>query len=144
VTTAGRAPRAAARRSRAGWPALAVMCGLCSTGCGRHAAPAEDVSVEWKLTPTPPIVGTPALGEMTLRDHARRPVHGARMQVEGHMSHAGMAPVIAAVAERGDGVYEAHLRFTMSGDWILLVTGWLPDGRRLDRRIDIAHARPPG
>jgi hypothetical protein len=92
----------------------------------------------------PPIVGTPALGEITLRDRARRPVPGARLQVVGLMSHAGMAPIIAVVAERGDGVYQVHLQFTMSGDWILLVTGSLPDGRRLSHQIDIANARPAG
>jgi hypothetical protein len=34
--------------------------------------------------------------------------------------------------EKGDGVYEASLQFTMVGDWILRVTGHLPDGRRID------------
>ena len=96
------------------------------------------------MTPAPPTVGTPALGEITLRDRARRPVDGARLQVVGLMSHPGMAPVIAAVAARGDGVYRVQLQFTMSGDWILLVTGSLPDGRRLSHQIDIANARPAG
>ena len=41
-----------------------------------------------------------------------------------------MAPVVADVIERGDGEYEAPLQFTMAGDWILLVTGQLPDGSR--------------
>jgi hypothetical protein len=132
--------------SRPVW-ALAVMfgfLGLCGTACAGHAAPAEDVSVEWTMTPTPPIVGAPALGQITLRDRARRPVRGAVLQVVGHMSHPGMAPVVAAVAEQGDGVYQVHLQFTMSGDWVLLVTGSLPDGRRLNHRIDIANARPAG
>jgi hypothetical protein len=131
-------------RSRAGWRAFALICGLFNTACDRRAALAEDVSVEWRMTPTPPIVGAPALGELTLRDRARRPVRGAILQVVGHMSHPGMAPVVAAVAERGDGVYQVQLRFTMSGDWILLVTGSLPDGRRLNHRIDVANARPVG
>ena len=47
------------------------------------------------------------------------------------MSHPGMAPVVADVVERGDGVYDAPLQFTMAGDWILLVTGQLADGRGL-------------
>jgi hypothetical protein len=132
------------RRSRAAWPVLAIACGLASSACGRRAALAEDVSVEWKMTPASPIVGTPALGEITLRDRALRPVHGARLQVVGLMSHPGMAPVIAAVAERGEGVYQVQLQFTMGGDWILLVTGLLPDGRRLSHQIDVANARPPG
>jgi hypothetical protein len=132
-------------RSRAARLVLgAAVCGVCSAACDRGVASADDVSVEWKMTPRLPIVGTAAIGEMTLRDHARRPVRGARLQIEGHMSHPGMAPVIAAAAERGDGVYEVRLQFTMSGDWILLVTGSLPDGRRLNHRIDTTHARPAG
>jgi hypothetical protein len=132
------------RRSRAAWLVLAVVCGLVCTACGRRAAVAEDVSVEWKLSPVPPIVGTPALGEITLRDRAHRPVRGARLQVVGLMSHPGMAPVFPAVTEQGDGVYQLHLQFTMGGDWILLVTGLLPDGRKFSHQIDIANARPAG
>jgi len=96
-------------------------------------------------TPVPPIAGTPALGEITLRDRALRPVLGARLQVVGLMSHPGMAPVFATVAERSDGVYQVQLQLTMSGDWILLVTGSLPDGRRLiSLQIDITNRRPAG
>lgn len=95
------------------------------------------------MTPTPPIAGGETRVEVTLRDDTRRPVRGANLQVEAHMSHPGMAPVIAPVTERGDGVYEVRLQFTMAGDWIVLVTGGLPDGRILNHRIDIA-ARPAG
>jgi hypothetical protein len=133
------------KRARAPLPVIAaVVCGTLGTACGRHAAIAEDVSVEWKMTPTQPIAGTPSLGVLTLRDGARRPVDGARLQVVGQMSHPGMAPVVATVTERGDGVYQVDLRFTMNGDWILLVSGSLPDGRRLNHRIDIANRRPAG
>ena len=96
------------------------------------------------MSPVPPIVGTPALGEITLRDRAQRPVLGARLQVVGLMSHPGMAPVFPTVTERGDGVYQVHLQLTMGGDWILLVTGLLPDGRKFSHQIDIANARPAG
>lgn len=84
------------------------------------------------------------MGEVTLRDAARRPVRGAKLQVEGHMSHPGMAPVIAKAAERADGVYEVQLQFTMRGDWILLVTGELPDGRRINHRVDVTTTGPSG
>jgi hypothetical protein len=133
------------QRSRSPLPVIAaVVCCTFGTACGRQAALAEDVSVEWKMTPTEPVAGTPSLGVLTLRDGARRPLDGARLQVVGHMSHPGMAPVVATVTERGDGVYEVELRFTMNGDWILLVSGSLPDGRRLNHRIDIANRRPAG
>ena len=123
---------------------LAVVCGNLGVACGRDRAEATGLSVEWKTTSPMPIGTTTVLGEITLRDQASRPVRGARLQVQGFMPHPGMAPVMATVAERGDGVYQVQLQLTMSGDWILLVTGQLPDGRRLNHRIDIANARPAG
>jgi hypothetical protein len=51
------------------------------------------------------------------------------------MAHPGMAPLVVTAVETGDGVYEASLRFTMAGDWILRVTGHLPDGRKVDTNL---------
>jgi hypothetical protein len=34
------------------------------------------------------------------------------------------------------------LRFTMPGDWALLVRITLPDGRRVSRQVDVANVRP--
>jgi hypothetical protein len=55
-----------------------------------------------------------------------------------------MTPVIAAVSERGDGVYDARLRFSMAGDWTLVLTGTLPDGRRITKDLEITGVRPAG
>lgn len=111
---------------------------MLGAACRRTPSVANDVRVEWKITPSPPLAGAATLAELTLRDGARRPVRGARLRVEGHMSHPGMAPVMATAAERDDGVYEVRLQFTMRGEWILLVTGELPDGRRINQRIDVS------
>ena len=78
-----------------------------------------------------------------LRDSARQAdSRGAGCRVEGHMAHPGMAPVIATAAERDAGVYQIRLQFTMRGSWILLVTGELPDGRRINHRIDVNATGP--
>ena len=66
------------------------------------------------------------------------------MRLEGHMSHAGMAPVLAEAAERAPGIYEIPFSFPMPGDWVLLVSAATTDGARLERRIDVAHVRPSG
>ncbi len=83
-----------------------------------------------------------SLFALTLRDRDQKPVTGARLRLEGLMSHPGMAPVTAAVTERGNGEYEAPLQFTMAGDWILLVTGELPGGMGFKRQIEINGVRP--
>ena len=81
---------------------------------------------------------------MTLRDPHGVPLHGARVRLEGHMSHAGMAPVFADGVERAPGVYDLSFALTMRGDWALLVSATLADGARVERRIDVAKVRPSG
>ena len=104
--------------------------------------PSDAINIAWTLDPSPPIAGTPLVVRMTLRDRDQKPVIGARLRLEGLMSHPGMAPVVADAVERGEGTYEAPLQFTMAGDWILLVTGQLADGSQLKKRIEIAGVRP--
>ncbi len=59
------------------------------------------------------------------------PVTGATVEVRGDMTHAGMAPVLAAAAEAGPGVYRADdFAFTMAGDWIVSATVTTADGRK--------------
>jgi len=99
--------------------------------------------VTWSLAPTPSVVG-PSTLTVAVRDSAGAPVAGATLKLEADMSHAGMAPVFADATERGQGVYEIPFSFTMRGDWVLLVSVVLPDGARLERRIDVANVGPSG
>ncbi len=93
------------------------------------------------IAPATPVIGTVTSVRITLRDADRNPIDGAHLQLEAHMSHPGMRPVVASAIERVEGVYEAQLRFTMTGDWVLLVSAVLPDGERVEERIDVAHVR---
>ncbi len=81
------------------------------------------------------------MARLTLRDAAQQPVTGARLRLEGLMSHPGMAPLSAALVERGNGEYDAPLTFTMAGDWILLVTGELADGKTIKKQIELNGVR---
>jgi len=133
------APRAQHRVLTA---ALVLVCSLsCLAGC-RRPDPADAIRVSWTLDPSPPVVGAPIAAHLTLRGADQKPIPGARLRLEGLMSHPGMAPVIAAVIERGNGGYDAALRFTMAGDWILLLTGELPGGVQFKKQIEIAGVRP--
>jgi hypothetical protein len=53
-----------------------------------------------------------------------------------------MPPVTGEVVERADGSYQSRVRLTMAGDWVLVVSGELPDGRRLTRDIQVTAAGP--
>jgi hypothetical protein len=64
-------------------------------------------------------------------------IENAELELEANMSHAGMVPVFASAREVAPGRYEASLEFTMGGDWFILVRSELPDGRSLERRVDL-------
>lgn len=119
---------------------LAAAAVLAAAAC--RPAPARGIAFAWSLAPSPPVVGD-AILTLRVQDRNGRPVQGAALRVEGHMSHPGMAPVVAQAAERQPGVYEAAMAFTMRGDWILLVTGTLASGEPIEHRIDVPGVQPP-
>jgi YtkA-like len=118
---------------------LGIIALIVTAGCGSRAANGSAVTVDVNVSPPQGTGGATGV-VLTLRDRDRQPVRGATLQVEAFMSHPGMAPVVATAVERGGGVYEAPLQLTMGGDWILRVTGTLPDGRTVHRQIElVAH-----
>jgi hypothetical protein len=106
--------------------------------CGREG---RAVTVSWTINPTPPTVGADTEVGLRLHDADGNPVSRAKLQLEAHMSHPGMAPVTAAMTERSDGTYEARVRLTMAGDWRFVVAGTLADGRRITRDTAVAGVR---
>jgi hypothetical protein len=122
--------------------ATACVASGCDVHWDREPESSGAISVSWTLDPSPPSAGTPIVVRLTLRDREQKPVTGARLRLEGLMSHPGMAPVTGAMTERGNGEYDAPLQFTMAGDWILLVTGELPGGGQIKKQIEINGVRP--
>jgi YtkA-like len=114
--------------------ALTLAC-VPAAACGRTVPPADDVVIEWKMTPAVPTVNRETLAEFTVLDRARRPVRGARLRVEAHMTHPGMAPLVEPAAEQPNGTYMVRLRFSMAGAWVLFVKGAMADRRVIDRRV---------
>ena len=115
--------------------AFACACGL-SSACFVAAPAARDVSIESTLTPAQPTIGKAVL-RVRLLDASSRPVPGAQLRVEGHMSHPGMSPVLATAEEQSPGIYDAELQFTMRGDWVLLLTGTLANGSTITQRVEV-------
>jgi hypothetical protein len=119
-----------------GTRALALLAaGMTVVSCGRPATTAAGLS--WTLSPATPVVG-PATLTVQLRDAGGTPLAGAQLRVDSFMSHPGMAPITAKASERTPGLYVVPVTFTMAGDWALLVSATLPDGGRVEQRIDVA------
>ena len=107
--------------------------------CQKTAKP-PDISVQYEIAPQPPRAGTTTI-DLKLTDKNGAPVGGARVDLEGNMSHAGMAPVSSEAKELETGKYRSTLQLTMAGDWIVLVHITLPDGQKLQRQIEINGVR---
>jgi hypothetical protein len=120
-------------------PALlgVVLCAnFFQSGCHKTSEKPPDIGFEHQIAPTPPRTG-PATVTLKLADSAGKPIDGARINLEGNMSHPGMRPVFSEARELESGRYQATLEFTMGGDWVILVHITLPDGRKLQRQIDV-------
>jgi hypothetical protein len=92
--------------------------------------------VDLAISPEPPQIG-PALITVSLSDANDQPIVGAEVEIEGNMTHAGMVPVFAQATEATAGRYQANIEFTMGGDWFILVRAELPDGRSMERKVDV-------
>jgi hypothetical protein len=108
-----------------------LLCGAAACG-GRDAL--RDVRVALVVAPVKPVVGSETTVRVTVEDGGG-PIRGARIRVEAHMSHPGMAPLVVETRETDAGTYTARMPFSMAGEWTLVATGTLPDGRRIN-----AHA----
>lgn len=115
---------------------LGALLLLALVACGRGSNDLLDVAVVLVVSPEPPQIG-PATITVTLHDAGGEPIRGAEVELEGNMSHAGMTPVFADALEVAPGRYQADLEFTMGGDWFILVRAALPDGRSMERKIDV-------
>jgi YtkA-like len=118
-------------------PAFVCAVLLFGFGCRKPVAPHSGVAIEYGISPQPVRVG-PAVLSVRLRDTAGKLVVGARVGLEGDMSHPGMAPVIGEAREVAPGQYQGSLEFAMPGDWVVLIHVTLPDGRTLERDVNVS------
>ncbi|HEX7183675.1 MAG TPA: FixH family protein [Thermoanaerobaculia bacterium] len=122
-------------------PLLGLALGLAAcmgtAGCRQPAPDAPEIALAWTVSPAPPTVGA-ATFALTLTDEATgQPVQGAKVRLEGNMSHAGMKPVFSTAREVDPGRYRAPLELTMAGDWLILIDATLRDGRTLRRQAEL-------
>ena len=115
---------------------LALTIVICVHGCGSDGVSSPDAVATWEIRPDPPDTGR-ATVIVALADSAGKPIRGASVVIEGVMTHPGMAPKVVEAHEVEPGRYEAEMRFTMRGDWILLLEASLPDGSTLARQKEL-------
>jgi hypothetical protein len=125
-------------RSRGSLAVLIVSCCIL-VGCSRKGA---DVTVTWSVQPPRPSAGVEIVVRLKIKTADAAPVTGAKMRFTAQMSHPGMAPIIGTVVERGAGVYETRLQLSMAGDWILVASGDLPDGQRIESSFRVSDVQP--
>jgi hypothetical protein len=99
------------------------------------------VSIEHEISPQPARVG-PVTVTFKLADANSKPLTGAHIAIEADMSHPGMSPLFSEAKESEPGRYQAHLEFSMAGDWVILLHVTLPDGKKLERQIDVRGVQP--
>lgn len=118
------------------WVGLGCLLLLLLAGCGRGGKDLPDVNVTLEIEPSPPQLGLASI-TVALHGAAGLPISGAQVELEGNMNHAGMVPVFAEASEVAPGRYRAGMEFTMGGDWFILVRADLPDGRSMERKVDV-------
>jgi hypothetical protein len=119
-----------------------VAAAALAAGCG---APQPAVDVVWEIDPESARSDRITNVAIVVRDRATgQPVRGATLTLEGHMSHPGMSPVVVPMTEAADGRYESRLTTTMAGGWTLVISGALPDGRRVtaEQQLEVGLAAP--
>lgn len=133
-----RKPTAAFLRSAARITlALALTASANALGCGNEVDSTAGVVATWEIHPDPPDTGRATI-VVSLQDSSGAPIRGADVVIEGIMTHPGMAPEIVEAHEMDAGRYTADMRFTMRGDWILLLEATLPDARTLSRKKELS------
>ncbi len=109
---------------------------LADVGCNRPAERADIAIVKTEVSPHPARVGAITV-MFTLKNGMALPVTGAHLRLEADMSHPGMSPVFADAHEAEPGRYQSQLTLGMAGDWVILVHGTLPDGKKFERQFAV-------
>ena len=123
-----------------------LMVALCACfvfvqACRQQQGKSPDLTFAHEISPQPPRVGKVTI-TLNIKDASGAPVSAARLNFEGNMSHAGMAPVFADARETGPGRYQSVMELSMAGDWNVTVHVTLSDGRKFDHEFEIRGVEP--
>lgn len=116
------------------------VCLVLVQACTHQGESLSNVTLTHEVSPQPPRVGQMTI-TVRVTDVAEKPVSGARITLEGNMSHPGMVPVFAGARETGPGNYLSIMELSMAGDWYVVAHVTLPDNRKLDHQFEIKGVR---
>ena len=128
-------------RAALGNALASVLAVLILAGCQTPPNPGDAVTIESEVTPHPLHVGVSTI-DLKLTDAAGDPITGARIHLEGLMTHSGMSPVFNEAREVSPGRYQSSLEFKMAGDWVVLLQITLRSGQKLERQFDVKGVLP--
>jgi hypothetical protein len=121
--------------------AFTVAALLVLAGCHQATRAHDGLVIESEFLPRPVEAG-PVILNLKARDAASsRAVTGAQIELEGDMSHPGMAPVFGNAKEGAEGQYSGRLDLPMGGDWVILMHVTLAGGQKIERQIDLKGVR---
>jgi hypothetical protein len=100
-----------------------------------------DLNLAHEVSPQPPRVG-PVTFTLKFTDGSGKLLSGARIRLEGNMTHPGMAPVFAEARETDPGHYRAVIDLSMPGDWYIIAHARLPNGRAFDDQFELNGVVP--
>ena len=132
------------RKGTKGTNEISLLCLLCLfvAGCiSCRSQSSAEVFIAHEVSPQPPRVGQVEI-RLRVTDGSRKPLTGARISLEGNMSHAGMSPVFVDTSEFAPGEYRANMNLSMAGDWVVLIHVTLRDGTKLERQFEIKGVAP--
>ena len=130
------------RKGTKGTNEVCLLCLLClfvAISCRNQSS--QEIFIAPEVSPQPPRVGQVEI-RLRIADASRKPLTGARIRLEGNMSHAGMSPVFVDTIEVAPGEYRANMDLSMAGDWIILVHLTLRDRTKLGRQFEIKGVAP--
>jgi YtkA-like protein len=119
---------------------LLLVGNFAANGCARSASSPDETEFSCEISPATPHLGANTF-TVTLRDKAGAPRTGARLAIEGDMTHPGMRPAFADSAEIAPGKYQGSLDLSMAGDWTILFHITLANGQTVERQLQIRSLR---
>jgi hypothetical protein len=110
------------------------------SGCSKPNQESSEINFQYEIQPNPPHVGSNTF-VVKLAEKNDSPLSGARVSLEGDMSHAGMSPALSALNEVGAGTYRGELTLGMRGDWILEFHIVLADSRKVEHEVQFKNVK---